>query len=345
MAGEGTQMLEVIIKWSGKEFPVSVSEDSLVKDLKESICKSTGVLPTRQKLLGLKYKGKNAEDDVCLALLKIKPKMKIMMMGTVEEELNKVIEPPTDLPEVVNDLDIDGEIDIDPQNREEYLAKVAKKVADYKIEILNPPRPEKKLLVLDIDYTLFDHRSPAETANELMRPYLHEFLETAYADYDIVIWSATSMKWVETKMKMLGVTTSSSYKICFMIDSLAMIRVDTCSSKYGVIEVKPLGVIWGKFEQWSNKNTIMIDDIRRNFIMNPQSGLRIRSFRNAHVNRHIDTELVKLSKYLKDISTLDDFTMLDHGKWDRYRPKRKHDKDTHKELDVSESKRDSPDNS
>lgn len=48
------------------------------------------------------------------------------------------------------------------------------------INILNEPREGKKLLVLDIDYTLFDHRSVAETGNELMRPYLHEFLTDAY---------------------------------------------------------------------------------------------------------------------------------------------------------------------
>jgi len=46
--------------------------------------------------------------------------------------------------------------------------------------MLNDPRPGKKLLVLDIDYTLFDHRSAAESGIELMRPYLHDFLESAY---------------------------------------------------------------------------------------------------------------------------------------------------------------------
>lgn len=46
--------------------------------------------------------------------------------------------------------------------------------------MLNNPRPGKKLLVLDIDYTLFDHRSVAESGLELMRPYLHFFLESAY---------------------------------------------------------------------------------------------------------------------------------------------------------------------
>ena len=64
--------------------------------------------------------------------------------------------------------------------REEYLQKVANRVKSYEVKILNEPREGKKLLVLDIDYTLFDHKSTAETGRELMRPYLHEFLTTAY---------------------------------------------------------------------------------------------------------------------------------------------------------------------
>lgn len=57
----------------------------------------------------------------------------------------------------------------------------------------------KKCLVLDIDYTLFDLNSSAEHPDELARPYLHEFLTACYEYYDIIIWSATNMKWVEVR--------------------------------------------------------------------------------------------------------------------------------------------------
>ena len=39
--------------------------------------------------------------------------------------------------------------------REEFLQKIERRVKEYKIEVMNEPRPGKKLLVLDVDYTLF----------------------------------------------------------------------------------------------------------------------------------------------------------------------------------------------
>jgi len=50
--------MEIIIKWSGKEYKIdSLNEDECVSDLKLKIKKETGVLCDRQKLLGLKFKG------------------------------------------------------------------------------------------------------------------------------------------------------------------------------------------------------------------------------------------------------------------------------------------------
>lgn len=68
-----------------------------------------------------------------------------------------------------------------------------------------------------------------------MRPFLHEFLTSSYTHYDIVIWSATGMKWIEEKMRLLGVSTHQDYKIMFYLDYLAMITVHT--TKYGTIDV------------------------------------------------------------------------------------------------------------
>lgn len=313
--------VSVIIKWGGQEYSIStLSEEDTVLDLKQSIKSLTGVLPERQKLLGLKLKGKPAEDNVKLGALKLKPNTKIMMMGSREENLEDIMAPPPENDDVVNDFDIEEEV-IEVENREENLAKIARRVKDYKVEELNPPRQGKHLLVLDVDYTLFDHKSCAETGQELMRPFLHEFLTSAYEDYDIVIWSATSMKWIDAKMKELGVIDNPNYKITFMLDSAAMITVHT--PKRGVVEVKPLGVIWGKYsELYSKKNTIMFDDIGRNFLMNPQNGLKIRPFMKAHLNREKDKELYKLSHYLKEIAKLEDFSGLNHKHWERYLSKK-----------------------
>jgi ubiquitin-like domain-containing CTD phosphatase 1 len=62
----------------------------------------------------------------------------------------------------------------------------------------------------------------------------------------------------------------------------------------------------------------MFDDLRRNFVMNPQNGLTIKPFRKAHANRDSDQELVKLTQYLLAIAELDDLSHLDHNKWESF---------------------------
>lgn len=50
--------LTIIVKWCGKEYPVSeLTAEDTVAMLRHEICKRTQVRPERQKLLNLKYKG------------------------------------------------------------------------------------------------------------------------------------------------------------------------------------------------------------------------------------------------------------------------------------------------
>lgn len=74
----------------------------------------------------------------------------------------------------------------------------------------------------------------------------------------------------------------------------------------------------------------MFDDIRRNFIMNPKTGLKIRPFRQAHLNRDKDRELLYLATYLRDIARhCGDFDELNHKKWEKYLPPCAHGQKRH----------------
>ncbi|PNH07422.1 Ubiquitin-like domain-containing CTD phosphatase 1, partial [Tetrabaena socialis] len=214
--------VEVGIKWSGKEFTIQCESTDTVLALKHKLEGQTSVLAKRQKILGLKTKeGKPATDESAVGELLIKPSVKFMMMGTPEAAIAAAVRESEAAPEVQDDFDIGA----DEQARASGLRsrdeqeKLARRIKSVEVKILSPPRPGKKCLVIDIDYTIFDLGSAAErpegrlaargivdeeAGEELARPYLHEFLSTSHEFYDIIIWSATSKKWVEVKMKVRG---------------------------------------------------------------------------------------------------------------------------------------------
>ena len=70
-----------------------------------------------------------------------------------------------------------------------------------------------------------------ERPEELARPYLHELLTAAYEHYDLIIWSATGMKWIEVKMRELGVSTHPAYKLTAFMDHKSMVTIQT--AKHG----------------------------------------------------------------------------------------------------------------
>lgn len=122
----------------------------------------------------------------------------LTLMGTPAQEIQTLLkeeEKGKELASTIKDDD-DGDIEDDfhepVHQREVNKGKLEKRISSYTWTFLNPPRQDKKLLVLDIDYTIFDHRTPAESARELMRPYLHEFLASVYRHYDLVIWSVSA---------------------------------------------------------------------------------------------------------------------------------------------------------
>eukprot|EP01129_Flabellula_baltica_P017205 TRINITY_DN9467_c0_g1_i1.p1 TRINITY_DN9467_c0_g1~~TRINITY_DN9467_c0_g1_i1.p1 ORF type:complete len:327 (-),score=48.93 TRINITY_DN9467_c0_g1_i1:19-915(-) len=274
----------------------------------------TNVNKDKQKYIGLK--GKPSDTDI---LIHMNGK-KIMMTGN-PDTLIQVVQIEDE--EVINDLDDLGDAELPITERRVFWDKIQNRIDNYKMVELSAPRPDKKLLVLDIDYTFFDHRSTASNPLVLKRPFMNEMLTLVYPYYDIIIWSATNMKWIEIKMVQLQIVPSEQYQICSYFDSRAMITVN--NKERGVFDVKALPVIWGKYPEFYRKeNTIMFDDIKRNFAMNPENGLQIPPFKKAPLNGSSDTVLYTLTKYLLLIKDKEDISSLPHWRFERYVQKREH---------------------
>lgn len=313
--------------WAGKAFSLHLAGSDRVYDLKAALSDLTKVPPERQKILGL-VKGKLPPDEKKISDLKITPGKNFIFVGTPAGDEIKDPSQLESLPDVVNDLDVDfteypqeaAKYRNDPRN----IRKVREITSKLQINLVYPLREGKRLLVLDLDYTILDTKPltsgslpPAECA----RPGLHQFLEAIYPYYDICIWSQTTWVWLEAKLVELGMIGSMRiYQISFVLDKTCMFTVFT--ERNGQVyshHVKPLQIIWNKYPQYSAKNTIHVDDLSRNFALNPQEGLKIHAFKHAHTEQaRADRELEKLARYMVHIASLDDFRTLNHKDWKRF---------------------------
>ncbi len=140
----------------------------------------------------------------------------------------------------------------------------------------------------------------------------------------------------------LGLLNSLQYKLCFVLDKASMLKLTTGY-------VKPLHVIWNKLPYWNRTNTLHVDDLERNFVLNPDNGIilsayyrsperaaeKIEKERRKRVDRlsvggylpsqlappilaptdGSDDELRYLAQYLCSISQYDDLSAINHKNW------------------------------
>lgn len=309
--------IELLIKWNSNTFEIPVALRDTLAALKQMIFELTNVLPKRQKIIGFTPPKNRSDDQITIGELSLKDKQKLMMVGTPEKDIFIDLSAGAG-DDVMNDFDLEytsnelDEVGIDVENRK----KLEKCIKNLNINFINPPRLGKKLLVLDIDHTLFDMKTQARSLNALKRPFTDEMLTAIYPQYDIVFWSQTSWRWLEIKLTEMGLLMNPNYHICFVLDKSCMFSI---TSRRGKHHVKPLDVIWSQYpDRWGPQNTIHVDDLRRNFAMNPQSGLKVTPFKNAPVARTSDCELLLLSRYLLLIADCEDFRKLNHNKWKRF---------------------------
>lgn len=316
--------LKVEIKWKSQTFPLILPHpDQLtVGFLKTMVAVLTNVRPARQKLIVARYKGKL--DDVCsVASLGLRDGDRIMLIGntddqlaTVDQSINQALSVIDDFEDLTIDDDQSSHLINDPSVRRKL-----KKISEtFTITFIAQPRPQKRLLVLDLDYTLFDMKTESSDLRSLKRPFTHRMLRMLYPYYEFVVWSQTSWRWLELKLTELGCLTDPEYQIMFVMDKSTMPSV-TSTKKGGEAmkhHCKPLSLIWDKCTQFGSHNTVHIDDLSRNFALNPQSGLKISPFKRALENRKTDIELFTLTQYLYLIKDCDDFRALNHAKYKQF---------------------------
>ncbi|KAI0282703.1 HAD IIID h [Russula brevipes] len=329
--GFAERWISLSFTWSGRSFTFEVAQsDRLIFDLKVVLFSMTDVPPERQKILGL-VKGKLPTDDVRIGDLGLICGKKFTLVGTPQGHELKDPNKMELLSDVVNDLDVD--FSANPaaaeshKNDQRNIRKIREATEKLKINIIHPLREGKRLLVLDIDYTILDTKpltSGALPPSECARPRLHEFLTAIYPYYDICIWSQTSWVWLETKLIELGMLGGNQdyqvmQSIFTVLDKTPMFTVfSKRDGKSYSHHVKPLQIIWNHFPQFSASNTIHVDDLGRNFALNPRQGLKISAFRDAHTPRAMaDRELDDLARYLLHIATIDDMEKLNHKDWKR----------------------------
>ncbi|KAL8283726.1 hypothetical protein RQP46_005521 [Phenoliferia psychrophenolica] len=318
----------LLMSWKATKYEISVVQSDTVGDLKQLVWSLTSVPPARQKILGL-VKGKlpPEEVEVCTFLVEGKRK-EFMMVGTPEGEEHKEIGAPTGVPEV--DIDYAAKDAQAAQKRAAANVRNRRKLKEAgdalgTIELMNQPREGKKLLVLDLDGCILDTGLWKESnfvAEHFARPFLHDFLRAISPFYDIVIWSQTSWRWLETKLvelNLVGEGSNPDYNIIFVLDRTPMFSV--YSERAGQAfkhEVKALEIIWKKFpKQYGPESTIHVDDLSRNFAMNPGNGLKVHAYKDAMVNQNTDRELAHVAKYMLQLANMPDVNIskMDHSRF------------------------------
>ena len=183
--------ISVELSWNHQKLDLSLASESTIEDLKKKIQELTGVEAINQKLFGL-VKGKIPPNDTKLTQMHLKtPVHKFFMMGTAKKDFFKQ---PDVFDNVINDLDSDHLMDSSPELDVENRKSLQTIVEKLKINLIAPISENKKLLVLDLDYTLFDCKSHAVNIKELIRPGTHEMLTVLSKYYEFVIWSQTSWR-------------------------------------------------------------------------------------------------------------------------------------------------------
>lgn len=181
----------------------------------------------------------------------------------------------------------------------------------------------KPLLILDIDETLIHTESvPDEYADQYdydfkfkgngkslyytkKRPYLDQFLDYAYANFDIAIWTAAGEDYAREILRNIRVL-ESSLKFFYTKDNCTIKLSYDYSDYYGVKNLNKL-----KKKGYDLNRVLILDDKAETAVNNYSNLIQIKPF----TDDNNDTELLKLISYLETIKDEPNYRRIEKRGW------------------------------
>jgi RNA polymerase II subunit A small phosphatase-like protein len=181
----------------------------------------------------------------------------------------------------------------------------------------------KPLLILDIDETLIHAESfPKEFEDKIKfdfkfkenekslyyvikRPYLNEFLNYVFENFEVAIWTAAGYEYAEEILKGIGIDKKNL--TFFYTQENCTIKLDYESSQYyGVKNLNKL-----KKKGYDLDKILIVDDISKTAINNYGNLIKIKQFKDDSD----DIELLKLISYLEKIKNEPNYRSIEKRGW------------------------------
>lgn len=167
----------------------------------------------------------------------------------------------------------------------------------------------EKNIILDLDNTLI--------CNNVPRPFLRDFLKFIFEKFSkVCIWTSATKEWLNAAyINILKPNMPNNKEFYFMWDR------EHCYLSYSlennitnIVECyKQLNLVYIDFPDFSQHNTIIVDDKSRMFLKNYNNGILIDAFEE---NKMFDFELYRLTIFLyKEILFCKDIREIEKINW------------------------------
>lgn len=178
------------------------------------------------------------------------------------------------------------------------------------------------LIILDIDETLIHTFSDKLNQNPdlehlpnfiledkqyfvKLRPYVNDFLKYVFDNFEVAIWSAASLDYIEEIIKILGYNLTD-FKFVYSKNNC------TITYDYNLMEYVLCKKLHKISKRYNLEQVLIIDDLAQTAKFNYGNLINIKTYTTSNT----DTELLKLISYLHTLKNKTNVRKIEKRNWD-----------------------------